>query len=226
MRSKDKDSNDLAKYLLGAFWSSEIPKLYSKLFNEEPLLLLEICTMRYQEPTFDMNYVPWHLDANFYGFDVPLLTVWAPLVDVGRHAAGLEFCIPVGDAPAASAIERFWRDRRADELGRTVLSDEELGGFFDGHAWQVTSEELAPGDAFVFDQYALHRTQILPTAHASRLAIEFRVASRSRFPRDANYAEKGRFAVAYKTGGKSIAVSRLDEVLQPPAGLHAGIDSV
>lgn len=217
LKSQYSDNVMIAQFLLRSFWNSAVPELYRQLSGDEPLLLLQICTMRLQHAAFDANYVPWHLDANFYGFGVPFLTVWAPLVPVGRDAAGLEFCTAAADGPDDAEVAAFWGKRGFDELGRRVLRDDELERFFGGRPWRVTSDRLAPGDAFIFDQHVLHRTQILETARSSRLAIEFRVASRGAFPHDVDFDEVREFRVAWMTPGNVIRMGRLDEVLAPAA---------
>lgn len=220
LKSIYPDNKMIAQFLLRSFWNSAVPDLYRQLSGDEPLLLLQICTMRLQHAEVDANYVPWHLDANFYGFGVPFLTVWAPFVPVGRDAAGLEFCTAAGDGPDDAEISAFWGERGFDELGRRVLRDDELDLFFGGRPWQVTSDDLVPGDAFIFDQHVLHRTQILETARSSRLAIEFRVASRSAFPHDIDFDEVRGFCVAWMTPGNVIRMGRLDEMLAPAAGVR------
>lgn len=214
LRSRYPDNAWLGRFLLRSFWNSRILALYRARTGEE--LLLQLCNLRYQRPGCDDNDVPWHLDANFFGFGVPMLTVWAPFVPVGRDAAGLEFCVPDGDGPGEYAVRAFWSRRRRDDLGRRVLADADLDDFFDGHPWRIASGELSPGDAFVFDQYTLHRTQLLEKATGDRVAVDYRVASRDRFPDDRNFEVMQGMRVAYKTPDDIIRMGDLRSVVPPP----------
>lgn len=183
-----------------AFWNSKIPERYRQVTGHTPLLLFQNCTIRHQKTGLSSNYVGWHLDANFYGFDVPLWTVWAPFVPVGRDAPGLEFSVPRSTADHRAAIREYWRRLRPDGEGRTVIADAELSRFHGSPDHKTVSDMLAPGDAFVFDQHALHRTQVLPGATGERLAIEYRVVSRDRALADIAVGGKRDLLVSYREG--------------------------
>ena len=183
-----------------AFWTSTIPDRYREVTGHNPLLLFHNCTFRHQTTAVSPNYVGWHLDANFYGFEVPLWTVWAPFVPVGTDAAGLEFSVSRSPVDRRPDIRRFWNQLRPDAAGRVEIADPVLPVFHGTPDHKVVSGSLAPGDAFVFDQYALHRTQRLPGATRERLAIEYRIVSRDRAPSDIELAEKRDFLVSYRDG--------------------------
>lgn len=164
------------------FWTSPLPTFYRRTYDREPLLLLEFTTIRWQETAPDANYVPWHLDANFYGFGVPMITAWIPLVEVGREAPGLEFATTDRDIDDRE-MRRRWLAVPVEPDGRKAVDDAEIGGVMEA---KITPRAVAlsPGGFCVFDQYVLHRTQVLPGATKNRIAIEFRIADRDALPHD------------------------------------------
>lgn len=210
--SKNPKANEMCRIAHLAFWNSKIPDRYREATGHTPLLLFQNCTIRHQPTEMSRSYVGWHLDANFYGFDVPLWTVWAPLVPVGEDASGLEFSISRAPDDHRSAIRGFWNRIRPDSLGRTMIADAELARFHGTTDHRIVSDRLAPGDAFVFDQFALHRTQVLPGATRERVAIEFRVVSRDRAPADIEMAEKRDYLVSYRDGD-AVNVVELKDIL-------------
>lgn len=105
--------------------------------------------------------VAWHIDADAAALDRPdCMNVWLPVDAVGRDLPTLEIkprshwrmraLPPVGD-------EEVWRDDNlVDSFGPSLVP------------------QLNPGDALVFDQYTLHRTQLVGDADMIRDACEFR----------------------------------------------------
>lgn len=168
------------KFVLHFFWSSVLPKTYEELFKREPMLILDLCKFRAQRPQPSHGYTPWHLDANFYGFDVPMLTAWMPLVDVGVNAPGLEFRVPrrtVSD----SEIRTFWESIPRNDGGGRSIDDDRIPELF-GADSRLLAPVLTIGSCVIFDQHALHRTQILDGATNSREAIEFRIVAADEAP--------------------------------------------
>lgn len=212
LASKNPRAAQICRTAHLAFWNSQIPDRYKQATGHNPLLLFNNCTIRHQRTEVTQNYVGWHLDANFYGFDVPLWTVWAPFVPVGTDASGLEFSVSRSSADRRAGIRGFWSQLQPDSVGRTMIADSQLSQFHGTPDHRVVSDTLTPGDAFVFDQFALHRTQILPGATRDRLAIEFRVVSRDRAPADIEMAEKRDYLVSYRDGD-AVNIVELKDVL-------------
>jgi hypothetical protein len=202
---------NIGRFLLLHFWQSPLPDRYAAATGEEPLLLLHICTLRVQEPSTTANYVPWHLDANFFGFDTPLWTVWVPFVDVGTEAVGLEFSLPVDGVIDERHVEAYWRLRQPNEHGQTVIGEADRADFHGERAFTTIAPPLRVGGAFVFDQYVLHRTQVAPRASRRRVAIEYRISPRSRFPCDVDFQSRRDFLVAVREPGDRIAIRKLHE---------------
>lgn len=176
------DETAFVREVVKTFWTSGIDRFYATTYQREPLLLLEHCTIRVQETRPDGNYVPWHLDASFYGFDVPMLTAWIPLVDVGTDAPGLEFA-DLGDRVAPAELQRLWLTAPLDERGRRALDDAQMDETF-GTDIPRRDIKLKVGGFCVFDQTVLHRTQVMPDARSRRVALEYRIADRDTLPRD------------------------------------------
>lgn len=168
--------------ILRFFWQSPMPKFYQYTYNEKPMLIMEFCTIRYQEAGSAQELVPWHLDANFYGFDVPLLTFWVPLMDINEDLIGLEFCLP-NESISDEFVAGRWSDLVLSQKRNRSISDGEIKNIFGDIFPNRKNIELKMGGCAVFDQFILHRTEINESAKKSRLAIEFRVTSAERYPK-------------------------------------------
>lgn len=194
--ARNEDDKILMNELIKFFWKSDFPKFYKDRYGEEPLFLAEFCTFRRQLPVPDNEYVPWHLDANFYGFDVPTLTFWVPLVDVGVDAPGLEFCTPRNRLPLERIVSKWSALSRAEKP--LSITDEQIVWLMETEEVDCNTIQIGPGDAAVFDQYVLHRTERNEKASAARIAVEFRVASASRPPAGVNLEAIGNMMVSHR----------------------------
>lgn len=158
------------------FWEGPIVGLYRETFGTEPLLLVTYCGIRQHISGGKETSVPWHLDANFVGFPGNFLTCWVPLVEVGLRAPGLEFCAPK-ERGNRDELRRRWQELPLDAKGRKVVADAEIPALL-GPETERFSLTLSPGGFAAFDQYVLHRTQVMAAPCEDRLAIEFRVCDR------------------------------------------------
>jgi hypothetical protein len=118
---------------------------------------------RRSEKTPRMIASPWHMDADTAGTATGAhrcINVWLPLQDVGTTTPSLEFVL-------GSHVHM-----KTKEFGTT--------GYYRTDDWvnAIPGRKWAPvmglGDAVVFDQYALHRTQVLPSDLFARTSCEFR----------------------------------------------------
>ena len=211
--SKNTESKNIGIYLLTQFWQSIIPELFLEQTGHNPLLLLQICTIRHQESESTSNYSPWHLDANFYGFDTPLWTVWSPFVESGIDAAGLEFCLAdrkmctIDD----STVRDFWSRVPRNERNQVAIDADDFIDFFQSRHFNIFSNLLYPGDAYIFDQYILHRTREALKPGKSRVAIEFRITSSERFPADVPYEQYADYLVSKRRADGNIDVVEMHE---------------
>lgn len=172
----------LAQHILIWFWSGPLPAVAAGLLGAQPVLLNTHCTARHQAPRDPAENVAWHLDANFWGFETPLLTIWLSLTPSGRDARGLELALPYS-RPTDSEMERAYLPvaRAKREAGRPIsVTDDEMAAMIG--PVRTRAPAMAPGDALIFDQTVLHRTQLDGTATRPRLAVEFRIAPRSPLP--------------------------------------------
>ncbi len=111
-------------------------------------------------------YVPWHIDADAAGtalVSAACFNVWVPLEAVGNGSPSLQL-IPgshrqMRDMPLLR--DTAWPYRSDDWVGQNIA----------GEPWTPT---LAPGDALLFDQYVLHRTQSDGLSRTGRTSCEFR----------------------------------------------------
>jgi hypothetical protein len=109
--------------------------------------------------------VPWHIDADaaaINGFGRKAFNVWMPLEPVGR------------DLPSLDVIRGSHRTMRKLPLleAPNLYRDDE----FVSEMGEISSPCLMAGDALIFDQYTLHRTQPIGSADTLRTACEFRFA--------------------------------------------------
>ena len=210
--SEDDNEKRIGYNLLEFFWTSAIPMIFQKIKSHDPLLLLGFCTMRYQSEREDNSYIPWHLDGNFLGFAAPFMTFWIPFHEIGVVRPGLEFCLPDQPIDDAELADR-WTHMRSDEPRRLFAKDDELSDLLGGRPFRREVPPADCGDVFAFDQFILHRTQILPEATEPRLAMEFRVMSRTQFPEDRSFSLYKQNAVSYRDPETGLVkFSTLEEV--------------
>jgi hypothetical protein len=115
--------------------------------------------------------VPWHIDADaaaMMGVQ-DSLNVWLPLAEVGSDAPSLEF-VP--------GSHRHMRTIPLLSEGDRLRSDEWVRATFAGDRW---TPQAAPGDAVIFGQHVLHRTQ--PGPATPRTSCELRFVLRHPLPR-------------------------------------------
>jgi hypothetical protein len=111
-------------------------------------------------------YVPWHIDADAAGTAAVsggCFNVWLPLEDVGSGA------------PSLQLIPGSHRQMRSQPLLQNTdwpyRTEEWVAQRVQGKLW---TPMLQAGDAIVFDQYTLHRTQRGSVAKPTRTSCEFR----------------------------------------------------
>jgi hypothetical protein len=107
--------------------------------------------------------VPWHIDADaasIYRVAGSAINVWMPLDVVGTDLPSLDF-VPRSHAvmrnvPLLAGKDKYRDDAFVDTIGAP------------------STPQLAVGDALVFDQFVLHRTQNAGCEKSVRTACEFR----------------------------------------------------
>lgn len=162
------------------FYGSILPDMFADRFGTPPALNLGFTTIRRQAPETPEMLVEWHIDLNFARDDAPFLVAWVPLEDVGETRIGLEVCVPTRPVPAKAALLPW--TRRAATGDSLVFGDEEVDAIFGADGYQVRALRMSAGDAAIFDQFTLHRTQHLPQATEARRSFEFRMVDLDALP--------------------------------------------
>lgn len=104
--------------------------------------------------------VPWHIDADAAGIGrSQSINVWLPLDTVGSRLPSLDV-IPASHKKMRTLA--LMRDR--------VYRDDTFAASFGSTVTPI----LDPGDALVFDQFTLHRTQHSAASDFTRTSCEFR----------------------------------------------------
>jgi hypothetical protein len=115
----------------------------------------------FRRSTGGPNLLPWHIDADAAQIGRPQsFNIWLPLDAVGDSLPSLE------------VVPRSHRAmRRAPLLPAAPYDrDDSIAATFGGAA----APRLSPGDALVFNQFMLHRTQRPKAGGYTRLSCEFR----------------------------------------------------
>jgi ectoine hydroxylase-related dioxygenase (phytanoyl-CoA dioxygenase family) len=113
--------------------------------------------------------VAWHIDADgatIFRIAASVINIWLPLDAVGRDLPSLEI-VPRSHAAMRDIAMLAGNNRSRD--------DAFVGGIGD-----PVTPQLELGDALIFDQFVLHRTQNVGSMDAVRTACEFRFVRRSR----------------------------------------------
>ena len=107
--------------------------------------------------------VPWHIDADaasIYRIAASVINVWLPLDAVGSDLPSLDI-VPRSHAVMRRVPLLTGKDRYRDDAFAATIGE-------------PSTPRLEPGDALIFDQFLLHRTQRIGSATAIRTACEFR----------------------------------------------------
>jgi hypothetical protein len=107
--------------------------------------------------------VPWHIDADaasIYRVAGSAINVWMPLDPVGTDLPSLDF-VPRSHTVMRKVPLMTGKDKYRDEAFVDTIG-------------APSTPQLAVGDALIFDQFVLHRTQQAGSADSVRTACEFR----------------------------------------------------
>ena len=129
-------------------------------FQERPVFSLQKSVLRTVQP--ETRSTGWHQDGSFLGDDVRAMNVWVALSHCGGSApaSGMEL-IP-------QRIEEIYKiDPSIDNISISLDTIADLK-----REHPTVSPEFNPGDALLFDEHLLHRTQCDPGLTAVRYALE------------------------------------------------------
>jgi len=107
--------------------------------------------------------VPWHIDADaasIYRVAGSAINVWMPLDTVGTDLPSLDY-VPRSHAVMRKVPLLTGKDKYRDDVFVDTIGTPQ-------------TPQLTIGDALIFDQFVLHRTQQAGSADAVRTACEFR----------------------------------------------------
>ncbi len=189
---------------LSMFMSDERPRLADALVQEflgtkafaaaldalggRVVVLMRHSIVRRRDVGVVADRSPWHLDVDFMGIEGEMLNVWIPLVDVGTGHSGLTFIMDRDATARAWSAWLDWAGEHWSSVKRTSAGDligdearlrEILGVEPDTIA---RTPLLKAGDALLFNQAVLHRTQDPTGAPGPRHSIEMRLAAPDDLP--------------------------------------------
>lgn len=165
------DSPHVAAQLVDMYREIGLTQMIENYLGEAPAVSLEKWTLRCVPPTTNTS---WHQDGAFLGTETRTVNVWIALSDCGEDASGLDI-VPMHFDEIVETGTRgayFHWDVGAD-LVEDIRGDKD-----------VLTPVFKPGDAFIFDQFALHRTGVKEGLTKDRYALETWFFAPSHFPKD------------------------------------------
>jgi hypothetical protein len=155
-------------HIVEAFGRAGIGELLEAYFGEWPVLSAKKSTLRRATPA---SPTEWHQDGAFLGAGTRTVNVWVALTPCGDTAPGVEVIPQAFDRIVETGTEGSQFDWSVSH--RTAVG---LG------APPAQSPVFEPGDALLFNQMTLHRTDIRPTMTDDRYAIESWFFAPSTYP--------------------------------------------
>jgi hypothetical protein len=143
--------------LLEAYRDSGLLAALSGYLDGQPLMFAERAKLRqHRAETHKFAAIPWHQDASFFGRQSWAVNCWAAVTPCGEGNPGL------GIIPRRTDRYHGWdpADGRAPLDYGNAMPDEELVRLCDGHP--AVEVVLQPGDALLFDEMTVHRTNSRP----------------------------------------------------------------
>lgn len=177
----DPDTRQLVAVVAQRFFASGLPGFFAERYGRTPLLNLTFTTVRLQRPEHPDERAGWHMDLNFVNDSKPFLVAWTPLEEIGPTRIGLEVCVPDRSVDLKPLMDTWLTRARAGGQALTY-EDADVEAAFGSGRYQTRALRMSAGDSVVFDQYVLHRTQVLPSATESRRSFEFRMADPEALP--------------------------------------------
>ena len=129
----------------------------SDYLDGQPLLFAERAKLRqHRADTHKYAAIPWHQDASFFGRKSWAVNCWAAVTPCGDGNPGLAII------PRRSEDYLGWNpaDGRAPLDYGNAMPEQELAALGDGHP--AVEVVLQPGDALLFDEMTVHRTNPRP----------------------------------------------------------------
>jgi hypothetical protein len=141
--------------------------LLEQYFGEWPVISAKKSTLRLVSP---QSPTGWHQDGAFLGSDTRTVNVWAALTPCGIEAPGIEvFARPFDEIVETGTGTAQFTWSVSDEKAASLPGPIEIPSF-------------EAGDALLFNQMTLHRTQVDPSMQKDRYAIESWFFAPSTYP--------------------------------------------
>lgn len=184
------------------------------LLGDEFYFLLAHCFIRRRNLSDPVDHNVWHYDADFMGQTGEMINVWLPFKDVGSDLPGLTFLKNAADRAHCLATYQDWARTHwtVNDRSRVVpefKDTESLAGML-GHALELHTPLVAAGDALVFNQMTLHRTQEVEATEGVRPSIELRMCRADAIPEV--YRETKLPVVRVRGSGQTLSLELLDSV--------------
>jgi hypothetical protein len=155
--------------IIEVFEEAGIGDLVAGFLGERPALLGIKWTLRRVPP--DIRLADWHQDGSFMGADIRSLNLWVALTECGDDAPSMDI-VP---RRFESIVERGTHGAILDWAVGPGMAEQVAQG-------TIMRPRFAPGDALLFDQFFLHRTDTHAGMTRPRHAIEAWFAAPSSYP--------------------------------------------
>lgn len=178
-----KGENPLLIYHL--FLSSPLVDIMHAVLGATYYMSMIHTVVRRQMPSRPKDFTQYHQDGYFFNPEWRVIHCWFPIVNCGEDAPSLEL-IPAGLKDIRpSSHKPFKGDHYYDN--RDLDMDTDILPYFPKETfWTMV---LEPGDAILYDNFALHRTYCTPEMTQARYNLEIRFVPDVDLPKD--LIEKG-----------------------------------
>ena len=144
--------------------------------HDEPVLFAERVKLRHHRAEVDKYAsIPWHQDVNFFGDKAYGINCWAAVTSCGETNPGLAIL------PRRTEVRHGWN---SEELAPLDYGNSLPEGMIEGLAkdYPIEKPVLKPGDALLFDEMTIHRTNPRPWQQKEQIVAISWFFAASRFP--------------------------------------------
>jgi hypothetical protein len=157
-------------FMYELFAASLLPEILRSYFQGHFLFSWIHTVTRRQAPALPQYFTQFHQDGYFFDPSWTVIHCWAPLMPCGIDAPSLEF-IPAGLTDIRPSDHKPFRGEHFYD-NKDLSMEEEILPHFPADTWWPLVFE--PGDLVLYDNFALHRTYVLPQMTQARYNVEIR----------------------------------------------------
>ncbi len=167
-------------FVLGFLGDTAIPELCRQALGPDIVYSLDKTLVRDFNPSRRPAPARMHFDAHLYGPQVPMVTVWIPLNDVGIESPGLSIATRPNSPLAlwnelAEGVDAAGR-YHAGAVRQRDYAHEDLYAMARAEPESPFIEpELNAGDVMIFDHQYVHGTQTSIASPTRRMSLEIRM---------------------------------------------------